>query len=241
MCGDLCANCFLTGCKASHWFWVHWPHSFLPFPPDDGTFLEHTPPSSSGGEGEGAGEVTLVSCPPSAPVPALAPSLTPASQPTISLLTDNSSDTLSVESLTLLPPADSPHLHPCAAHIPITHSLLKADTAIPEEEEGDDEEKEMDKTGHLRGGEEEEELREEDGSLMDETETDATLKEETTTMELITPTDEAPEEPDRGDELEEEDTPSEVNTDKEPQERDNCATTEEAEIHNDAPDSPELD
>uniref|UniRef100_A0A7N8Y751 C-type lectin domain containing 16A n=1 Tax=Mastacembelus armatus TaxID=205130 RepID=A0A7N8Y751_9TELE len=65
------------------------------------------------GEGEGGGgEVTLVSSTPSTPVPApaLAPSLTPASQPTISLLTDNSADTLSVESLTLLPPADSPHL-----------------------------------------------------------------------------------------------------------------------------------
>uniref|UniRef100_A0A4W6C2F1 C-type lectin domain containing 16A n=1 Tax=Lates calcarifer TaxID=8187 RepID=A0A4W6C2F1_LATCA len=58
------------------------------------------------------GEVMLVSSAPSTPIPAptLAPSLTPASQPTISLLTDNSADTLSVESLTLLPPADSPHL-----------------------------------------------------------------------------------------------------------------------------------
>uniref|UniRef100_A0A7N8YAR4 C-type lectin domain containing 16A n=1 Tax=Mastacembelus armatus TaxID=205130 RepID=A0A7N8YAR4_9TELE len=91
----------------------------------------HTPPSSSSGEGEGGGgEVTLVSSTPSTPVPApaLAPSLTPASQPTISLLTDNSADTLSVESLTLLPPADSPHLHPCTSHISTTHSLLRPDT-----------------------------------------------------------------------------------------------------------------
>uniref|UniRef100_A0A7N6AHR9 C-type lectin domain containing 16A n=1 Tax=Anabas testudineus TaxID=64144 RepID=A0A7N6AHR9_ANATE len=81
-------------------------------PTDDGTFLEHTPPSSSSVEGDGGGgEVTLVSSTPSTPV--LAPSLTPASQPTISLLTDNNADALSVESLTLLPPADSPHLHPC--------------------------------------------------------------------------------------------------------------------------------
>uniref|UniRef100_A0A3Q2YGJ0 C-type lectin domain containing 16A n=1 Tax=Hippocampus comes TaxID=109280 RepID=A0A3Q2YGJ0_HIPCM len=65
-------------------------------PADDGTFLESTPPSSSCGEGEGGG-----------PPPTLAPSLTPASQPTISLLTDSNADTLSVESLTLLPPADS--------------------------------------------------------------------------------------------------------------------------------------
>uniref|UniRef100_A0A8C4IV76 C-type lectin domain containing 16A n=1 Tax=Dicentrarchus labrax TaxID=13489 RepID=A0A8C4IV76_DICLA len=84
-------------------------------PTDDGTFLEHTPPSSSGGEGEGGGgQVMQVSSTPSAAVtaPALAPSLTPASQPTISLLTDNNADALSVESLTLLPPAGSPHLHP---------------------------------------------------------------------------------------------------------------------------------
>uniref|UniRef100_A0AAQ5YF65 C-type lectin domain containing 16A n=1 Tax=Amphiprion ocellaris TaxID=80972 RepID=A0AAQ5YF65_AMPOC len=64
-------------------------------------------------------QVTLGSSIPSTPVPApaLAPSLTPASQPTISLLTDSNADALSVESLTLLPPADSPHLHPCTGHI----------------------------------------------------------------------------------------------------------------------------
>uniref|UniRef100_A0A4W6C4I3 C-type lectin domain containing 16A n=1 Tax=Lates calcarifer TaxID=8187 RepID=A0A4W6C4I3_LATCA len=98
---------------------INLPHSVLSTPLDDGAFLEHTTPSSSGGEGEGGGgEVMLVSSAPSTPIPAptLAPSLTPASQPTISLLTDNSADTLSVESLTLLPPADSPHLHPCAGH-----------------------------------------------------------------------------------------------------------------------------
>uniref|UniRef100_A0A8C1EEM4 C-type lectin domain containing 16A n=1 Tax=Cyprinus carpio carpio TaxID=630221 RepID=A0A8C1EEM4_CYPCA len=41
---------------------------------------------------------------------ALAPSLTPAPQPTISLLSDNNAETLSVDSLTLLPPADPPRL-----------------------------------------------------------------------------------------------------------------------------------
>ena len=79
---------------------------------DDGTFLEHTPPSSSGGEGGGEG-VGAASTP---PPPhhhhhqwALAPSLTPASQPSISLLTDGGgADTLGVESLTLLPPAPLP-------------------------------------------------------------------------------------------------------------------------------------
>ncbi|XP_017573808.1 protein CLEC16A isoform X2 [Pygocentrus nattereri] len=46
----------------------------------------------------------------SAPAPALAPSLTPAAQPTISLLSDADAETLSVDSLTLLPPADPPRL-----------------------------------------------------------------------------------------------------------------------------------
>uniref|UniRef100_A0A671XTA0 C-type lectin domain containing 16A n=1 Tax=Sparus aurata TaxID=8175 RepID=A0A671XTA0_SPAAU len=106
----------------------------LSSPADDGTFLEHTPPSSSGGEGEGGGgEVTLVS---SVTAPTLAPSLTPASQPTISLLTDNSADSLSVESLTLLPPSDSPHLHPCASHAPATHSLQRPDASIDETDAG---------------------------------------------------------------------------------------------------------
>uniref|UniRef100_A0AAZ3PRY1 C-type lectin domain containing 16A n=1 Tax=Oncorhynchus tshawytscha TaxID=74940 RepID=A0AAZ3PRY1_ONCTS len=75
---------------------------------DEETFLEHTPPSSvSGGEAGGRGGELTGSC---SPVPSvLAPSLTPASQPNISLLTDDNTDSLSVESLTLLPPAD--HLH----------------------------------------------------------------------------------------------------------------------------------
>uniref|UniRef100_A0A672YEM1 C-type lectin domain containing 16A n=1 Tax=Sphaeramia orbicularis TaxID=375764 RepID=A0A672YEM1_9TELE len=104
--------------------------------------ISHTPPSSSGGEGEsGSMEVTSVSSSPAGSVhpPALAPSLTPASQPTISLLTDNSADTLSVESLTLLPPADPPHLHPCASHVPTTaQSHQRRDSAIAEEEEEDE-------------------------------------------------------------------------------------------------------
>ncbi|XP_058851691.1 protein CLEC16A-like isoform X6 [Acipenser ruthenus] len=45
-----------------------------------------------------------------APGRALAPSLTPAHQPTISLLSDDT-DSLSVESLTLLPPTDPQHIH----------------------------------------------------------------------------------------------------------------------------------
>lgn len=196
-------------------------------PLDDGT-LERTPPSSSGGEGEGGdGEVMLVYCTPSAPVTALAPSLTPASQPTISLLTDNNADTLSVESLTLLPPADSPHLHPCTSNIPATHGLQRPDTSILEEEEEDDAEK-----GAPRDREE---------LLMDETETEATIKEENTTRDLIKHIDKVSEEP------EEEETLVEVNRDEELQERDDstatrCAEkTEEAEIRSETPDSPELD
>nr|XP_046271151.1 protein CLEC16A isoform X5 [Scatophagus argus] len=198
--------------------------------PDDGTFLEHTPPSSSSGA---EGEVMSVSSAPSAPVTALAPSLTPASQPTISLLTDNNADTLSVESLTLLPPADPPHLHPCASHVATLHSLQRPDASIAEEEEEeDDDEKRGDKKGEPR---EEEELQEEEGSPTDETETDATVKEETTTTELVTPTDEAPEEPEGGDDPAGEDT--RVNRDKELQEE----KTEDAETLHETPDSLELD
>ncbi|KAK7939871.1 hypothetical protein WMY93_003197 [Mugilogobius chulae] len=55
-------------------------------PADESVLSAHTPPASSGAEESAAA---------SAHGPALAPSLTPASQPTISLLTDNSSDSLS--------------------------------------------------------------------------------------------------------------------------------------------------
>ncbi|MED6290586.1 hypothetical protein CHARACLAT_014605 [Characodon lateralis] len=185
---------------------------------DDGAYLEHTPSSSSGCEGEGGGGEPPSTPSNPVPVPALAPSLTPASQPTISLLTDSNADTLSVESLTLLPPADSPHLHPCAA----THSLPRPDASIIEEE----------KEAYR---EREEELQEEDGSLMDET--DATVKDETTeTTDLITPTDEGPE----GADEQGEDTSFEV-------ERANRAATEsvektvDAEIHKESAESPELD
>ncbi|KAF3700367.1 Protein CLEC16A [Channa argus] len=199
-------------------------------PTDDGTFLEHTPPSLSSGEGEGGGgEVTLVSSTPSTPV--LAPSLTPASQPTISLLTDNNADALSVESLTLLPPADSPHLHPCASHIHMAHSLQRPDASIAEEEE-EEKEDEQEKTGEQI----DEELQKEESSTMDETETDATVKEDNTTAESLTPTEETPEEAEGGDgqlpaaELQE--TVTATNS---------VAKTEDAETLTETPDSPELD
>lgn len=144
-------------------------HSRLSSPLDEGAFLDHTPPSSSGAEGEGGAADTMPGS--SGPVAALAPSLTPASQPTISLLTESSSDSLSVESLTLLPPADSPHLHPCARHSSMSQSLLSAEGFIPEEEEEDINREEGEEEGWL-----------------DETET--TVKEVTT--ELVTPTEEEP-------------------------------------------------
>ncbi|KAL0992540.1 hypothetical protein UPYG_G00094700 [Umbra pygmaea] len=114
-------------------------------PADDGTFLEITPPSSSGGEGEGGGGDLTGSSPPLLATPhslTLAPSLTPASQPNISLLTDDHTDALSVESLTLLPPADPPHLHTLGSHTHLLtrgHAHLSVDMAIREEEEEGDE------------------------------------------------------------------------------------------------------
>ncbi|XP_065820573.1 protein CLEC16A isoform X3 [Labrus bergylta] len=197
-------------------------------PTDDGTFLENTPPSSSGGEG---GDLTTVCSTPSAPVtaPTLAPSLTPASQPTISLLTDSTADALSVESLTLLPPTDTPHLHPIASLVSATISFQRPGASIAEEEEEEDDDGDGEKKT------EEEELQEEEGSPLDETETDATVKEETTT-ELATPTEEALEEP------EGEDIPLEVNTEQVTEgDESTAAETEDAERHTETPDSQELD
>ncbi|XP_056263893.1 protein CLEC16A [Pseudoliparis swirei] len=130
-------------------------------PTDDGTSLDHAPPPLSGVEGEGGGGPSVAG---------LAPSLTPASQPNISLLTDGAAETLSVESLTLMPPADSPHLHPCAGH--------GAAIAEEEEEEGEGGEKE----GQWKGEQREEE-EEEEGPPTDETRKE----------ELVAPADEEPE------------------------------------------------
>lgn len=130
-------------------------------PTDDGTFLEHTPPSSSGGEGEGGGDgggVTVVSsAPPVVSAPTLAPSLTPASQPTISLLTQDDGDSLSVESLTLLPPADSPLLTAALSATASTLSLQGPHASIAEEEDDDDndEEEEVGSEEGSKAGEDE--------------------------------------------------------------------------------------
>uniref|UniRef100_UPI001EAEB565 protein CLEC16A-like n=1 Tax=Oncorhynchus gorbuscha TaxID=8017 RepID=UPI001EAEB565 len=144
-------------------------------PTDEETFLEHTPPSSSGGVGGGRGGELTGSC---SPVPSvLAPSLTPASQPNISLLTDDNTDSLSVESLTLLPPAD--HLQALGSH---TH--LGTDTAIREEEEEEGLEKREGKEPkeEVEGSAMEEEEEEEE-----ETETETTIQ-ETAEAEMGTPT-----------------------------------------------------
>ncbi|XP_018612764.1 protein CLEC16A isoform X4 [Scleropages formosus] len=77
-------------------------------PTDDATFMDQTTPSSSS-EVE-PGEPANYAPTPQAPPPTLAPSLTPAPQPAISLFSDDGTDALSVESLTLLPPADPPRL-----------------------------------------------------------------------------------------------------------------------------------
>uniref|UniRef100_A0A672YDE1 C-type lectin domain containing 16A n=1 Tax=Sphaeramia orbicularis TaxID=375764 RepID=A0A672YDE1_9TELE len=197
-----------------------------------------SPPSSGSGSTGRCDSVTASTISAQSPTvhpPALAPSLTPASQPTISLLTDNSADTLSVESLTLLPPADPPHLHPCASHVPTTaQSHQRRDSAIAEEEEEDGE------TEGVKKGEEEDE----DGSPTDETETDATVKEETTTTEMVTPTDEAPEEQDGGEapegEVLDKDTPLGAGRDTPPA-AETQELTESTEMRTGTPDSAELD
>uniref|UniRef100_A0A8C2IQ37 C-type lectin domain containing 16A n=1 Tax=Cyprinus carpio TaxID=7962 RepID=A0A8C2IQ37_CYPCA len=73
---------------------------------------------------------------------ALAPSLTPAPQPTISLLSDNNAETLSVDSLTLLPPADPPRLRSFS-----TQSSIQDDASADGEETAVASRKEDDDTG----------------------------------------------------------------------------------------------
>ncbi|XP_053528102.1 protein CLEC16A isoform X3 [Artibeus jamaicensis] len=63
----------------------------------------------------------------------LSPSLTPAQQPTISLLCEDTADTLSVESLTLIPPVD-PHSLRTLAGIPPAPTLATEGTVTPDEE-----------------------------------------------------------------------------------------------------------
>uniref|UniRef100_A0A669EX12 C-type lectin domain containing 16A n=1 Tax=Oreochromis niloticus TaxID=8128 RepID=A0A669EX12_ORENI len=188
-----------------------------------------SPPSSGSGSTGRCDSVTASTTSAQSPAaPALAPSLTPASQPTISLLTDNSADTLSVESLTLLPPADPPRLHLCTGHVTAAQSLQRPDASIAEEEEEEEGDAELVRKD------------EEDGSPIDETETDATVKEETTeTTETVTPTDEVLE---RTDEIQGEGTPKELNGDLE-QEREGvtAAESDNAELDTETPDSPELD
>ncbi|XP_072561429.1 protein CLEC16A isoform X13 [Paramormyrops kingsleyae] len=128
-------------------------------PSDDASFLDQTnycPP----------GEAEPMETPGPTPQqqatpPTLAPSLTPAPQPTISLFLDNGSDTLSVESLTLLPPADPPSLR-CLANPPEVRGggLPHPEEEIEEEKEAKEEEKEA-KEEEKEAKEEEKEAKEE--------------------------------------------------------------------------------
>ncbi|KAK7825841.1 hypothetical protein U0070_008597, partial [Myodes glareolus] len=63
----------------------------------------------------------------------LSPSLLPAQQPTISLLYEDTADTLSVESLTLVPPVD-PHSLRALTGIPQLPALATAGTETPNED-----------------------------------------------------------------------------------------------------------
>lgn len=63
----------------------------------------------------------------------LSPSLLPAQQPTISLLYEDTADTLSVESPTLVPPVD-PHSLRALAGIPQPPTPATAGTETPDEE-----------------------------------------------------------------------------------------------------------
>lgn len=63
----------------------------------------------------------------------LSPSLLPAQQPTISLLYEDSADTLSVESLTLVPPVD-PHSLRALPGVPQLPALATAGTETPDED-----------------------------------------------------------------------------------------------------------
>lgn len=63
----------------------------------------------------------------------LSPSLTPAQQPTISLLCEDTADSLSVESLTLVPPVDPHSLHALAG-IPPPPTPAAEGTGAPDEE-----------------------------------------------------------------------------------------------------------
>lgn len=63
----------------------------------------------------------------------LSPSLIPAQQPTISLLCEDTADTLSVESLTLVPPVDPHSLHTLTG-IPLPPTPAVAGTVKPGEE-----------------------------------------------------------------------------------------------------------
>ncbi|XP_077590804.1 protein CLEC16A isoform X1 [Stigmatopora nigra] len=188
-------------------------------PTDDGTFLENTPPSSSCGDiEESSGD--LPSTPSTHGLPTLAPSLTPASQPTISLLTDSTSDTLSVESLTLLPPADSPHFYPCANPPSAPAAFL-----IKRDEESD-EVKEEARKGEQEAGR----------SPVEHSDTDETVKEDLVEEALI-PTSDTVDDP----LSEDEQAGTDSDQMKYQRASESVIETEDVKKHIEIPDSPELD
>lgn len=117
-----------------------------------------------------------------------------------------------MESLTLLPPADSPHLYPCAHYSSVSQNLLRGEVFITEEEEEEG-----------VSGDEREEGSEE--GWLDETETDTTVKEVTT--ELVTPT--------------EEDTDGQEHTVVKEETEEESLPAQQTEMHSEAIESPELD
>ncbi|KAM4024337.1 protein CLEC16A isoform 1-T1 [Anomaloglossus baeobatrachus] len=67
----------------------------------------------------------------------LSPSLTPAPQPTISLISDDNTDALSVESLTLVPPVDPQSIHTFSFIVEIPADPGDENTALSETEKAD--------------------------------------------------------------------------------------------------------
>uniref|UniRef100_A0A4W4H9B2 C-type lectin domain containing 16A n=1 Tax=Electrophorus electricus TaxID=8005 RepID=A0A4W4H9B2_ELEEL len=109
---------------------------------------QHTPTPPSNGsvrsgrcDSDNSSTLTSPALPLTALCPALAPSLTPTAQPTISLLSDADGDALSVDSLTLLPPTDPPHLRPLrSAAAGLSLEDTGSETSIVQVDEEEEEE-----------------------------------------------------------------------------------------------------
>lgn len=116
-------------------FFAPHPH---PYPPDELPTAEQPQPNLpdqlvivSETEADTRPSKSLAKSADAEPV-SLSPSLIPAQQPTISLLCEDTADTLSVESLTLVPPVDPCSLRTLAG-IPPPPTPAAADTGAPGE------------------------------------------------------------------------------------------------------------